>query len=59
MDINTKPFCNMLEEESFEWFWGLYAFIEYFIKHFVNIALTFFNGSFNSFSTTTCSFYLE
>ena len=34
-------------------------FIKYFVNHFVNIASTFFDSSFNSFSTGTCFVLFE
>ena len=50
---NTKKFCSIPEWKYFAPLRILHLFIEYFIIHFLDIAFTFSDSSFNSFSTKT------
>ena len=47
--INTKQFRNIPEEKYFPILRILNLFIKSFVNHFIDIALTFFDSSFNSF----------
>ena len=57
--INTKQFWNSPEEKYFVSLRILYSFVKSFVNSFVDIALTFFDSSFNSFSTSTCFVLFE
>ena len=48
-NINTKKFWNIPKEKCFASLIILNLFIKFFVHHFVDVALTFFNSSFNSF----------
>ena len=52
--INTKYFWNIPEENYFALLRVLYLFTKSFLSPFVDIASTFFDSSFNLFSTTIC-----
>ena len=52
--INTKQFENILEEKYFAPLRILKLFINFFVNPFVDVAFTFFDSWFNSFSISTC-----
>ena len=52
--INAKQFCNITEQKYFALLTLLYLFIKSLVSSFFDIALTFFDSSFNSFSTSMC-----
>ena len=56
--INTKQFWNIPEEKYFAPLRILNLFIKSFVNPFVDIALTFFDSSFNSFLFDVTSFSL-
>ena len=48
-----KSSCNVPEEKYIALLRILYPFIKFFVNFFVDIASTFFDSSFNLFSTST------
>ena len=55
---NTEQFWNIHEEKYFAPLRILNLFIKYFVNHFVDISLTFFDSSFNWFLFDVASFSL-
>ena len=58
-DINTKQICNILEQKHFAPLRMLYVFIKSFVNPFVDIAITFSDSLFSSFSLSTCFVLFE
>ena len=54
-----KWFCNAPEEKFLATLRILYSFIKSFVHPFVGIPSTYFDSSFNSFSTSTCFISFE
>ena len=54
-----KWFCNTPEEKCLATLRILYSFIKSFVHLFVGIPSTYFDSSFNSFSTSTCFVLFE